>query len=321
MKKLSMIALALIAAISSFAAPDKTPTKADLADYYQAGQLCVCVYFEEQVCNPIVFAGSYNGWAEKPEEMAKFEKVDGFDGWYVVAVTDESEDIQGKPVQLQSDGTFSWDYQTGDADSWTLLSGTVTIEAGYSGEANLKGYSTTEPVIMISHHFKNSPCVEVVKHDYTINLKAPMCGSDPADYTTYFAPAIIGSFNTWSEGVAMDLNEETMVYTYKFNDKEGGEFKFKAVGDTDWSNQIRILAKNAETGEDEWQDNPNITLGANEVIDIDYSAGKYTLCADNTAVDNVEVEAVATKYFDAVSGQFIIVKGGEHYNVLGSKIQ
>lgn len=324
MKKLSMIALALIAAISGFAAPDKTPTKADLADYYQQGQLCVCVYFEEQVCNDIVFAGSYNGWAtDKPAEMAKFEKVENFDGWYVVAVTDESEDIQGKPVQLQSDGTFSWDYQTGDVDSWQLVSGTVTIGAGYGGEADLKGYSTAEPVIMISHYFKNhnSPCVEVVKHDYTVNLKAPMCGSDPADYSTYFAPAIIGSFNTWSEGIAMELNEETMVYTYKFNDKEGGEFKFKAVGDTDWSNQIQILGKNAETGEDEWQDNPNITLGADEVIDIDYSAGKYTLCADNTAVDNVEVKAAAVKFYDETTGQLIIIQGDKRYNVLGTQVQ
>ncbi len=320
MKKLSMIALALIAAISGFAAPDKTPTKADLADYYQAGQLCVCVYFEEQVCNDIVFAGTYNNWVITPADMAKFEKVENFDGWYVVAVTDASEDIQGKPVQLQSDGTFAWDYQTGDVDSWTLISGTVTISAGYGGEADLKGYSTAEPVIMISKYFKNhnSPCVEVIKHDYTVNLKAPICADAEGNY---FAPAIIGSFNAWGEGVAMELNEETMIYSYKFNDKEGGEFKFKALGDTDWTNQIQILGKNAETGEDEWQDNPNITLGATEVIDIDYSAGRYTLCADKSAVDNVEVKATAVKFYDATTGQLFIIQGDKRYNVLGTQVQ
>ena len=320
MKKLSMIALALIAAISGFAAPDKTPTKADLADYYQAGQLCVCVYFEEQVCNDIVFAGTYNNWVTTPADMAKFEKVENFDGWYVVAVTDASEDIQGKPVQLQSDGTFAWDYQTGDVYSWTLISGTVTISAGYGGEADLKGYSTAEPVIMISKYFKNhnSPCVEVIKHDYTVNLKAPICADAEGNY---FAPAIIGSFNAWGEGVAMELNEETMIYSYKFNDKEGGEFKFKALGDTDWTNQIQILGKNAETGEDEWQDNPNITLGATEVIDIDYSAGRYTLCADKSAVDNVEVKATAVKFYDATTGQLFIIQGDKRYNVLGTQVQ
>lgn len=320
MKKISMFMLALIATVSAFAAPDKTPTKADLADYYQAGQLCVCVYFEEQVCNDIVFAGSYNGWVTTVEDLAKFEKVDGFDGWYVVAVTDASEDIQGKPVQLQSDGTFAWDYQTGDVDSWTLLAGTVTISAGYDGEADLKGYSTEEPVILISKYFKkhNSPCVEVIKHDYTIILNAPFCADAEGNY---FAPAIIGSFNGWSEGVAMEFNEETFVYTYKFNDKEGGEFKFKAFGDTDWSNQIQILEKNEETGEESWVDNKNQTLGEEETITIDYSAGRYTLCVGETAVDNVEVKAVATKYFNEETGELIIIKGEERYNVLGAKIQ
>ncbi len=140
----------------------KAPTPADLAGYYEAGQLCVCVYFEEKVCNPIVFAGTYNNWAtDDVEAMAHFEEVTGFEGWYVVAVTDESEDIQGKPVQLKWDGTFSWDYQTGDVFSWTLVSGTVSIQAGYTDESNLKNYDSDEPVILISHYFKkhNTPCL------------------------------------------------------------------------------------------------------------------------------------------------------------------
>lgn len=320
MKKISMFMLALIATVSAFAAPDKTPTKTDLADYYQADQLCVCVYFEEQVCNDIVFAGTYNSWATTPEDMAKFVKVEGFEGWYAVAVTDASESIEGKPVQLQSDGTFSWDYQTGDVDSWTLVSGTVSIEPGYDGESNLKGYSKDEPVILISKYFKNhnTPCVEAIRHDYTVILDAPFCQDAEENF---FAPAIIGTFNNWSDGVAMELNTETYVYTYTFNDKEGGQFKFKAATDTDWSNQIQILSKNEETGEDVWIDNPNITLGADTVITIDYSAGRYTLCVEETAVDNVEVKAVATKYFDEVTGELIIIKGEERYNVLGAKIQ
>lgn len=320
MKKFSMFMLALIATVSAFAAPDKTPTKTDLADYYQAGQLCVCVYFEEQVCNDIVFAGTYNAWATTPADMAKFEKVEGFEGWYAVAVTDASESIEGKPVQLQSDGTFDWSYQTGDVDSWTLVSGTVNIEPGFGGESNLKGYSTDEPVILISKYFKNhnSPCGEVIKHDYTVILNAPFC-HDAED--NYFAPAIIGSFNNWDAGVPMILDEETYMYSYTFNDKEGGQFKFKAATDTDWTNQIQILQKNEETGEETWVDNGNQTLGAEETITIDYSAGRYTLCVEETAVDNVEVKAVATKYFDEVTGELIIIKGEERYNVLGAKIQ
>ncbi len=327
MKKISIIMVALFAALSTFAAKETVPTDADLADYYLKGQLCVCVYFEEEVCNDVVFVGSYNGWVtDDVSTLAKFETVTGFDGWYVVAVTDSTlikdptGSIQGKPVQLTKDGKFDWDYQTGDVDSWTLVRGTVTIEAGYSGEANLQGYSTAAPVVLISSYFKNhnSPCVAEIRHDYTVNLKAPICADAESNY---FAPAIIGSFNGWSEGVAMELNEETMVYSYTFNDKEGGAFKFKALGDTDWSNQIQILVKDS-TGADIWEDNPNITLTADSVVDVDYSAGRYTQCVEETAVDNIGVEKVAAfKYYDAARGQLIIVKGDERYNVLGTKVE
>mgnify|MGYP007130614557 CR=1 FL=1 len=160
MKKISMFFAALVVAAASFATPAKTPTKNDLADFYEPGQLCVCIYFEEEVCNDIVFAGSYNGWNTDPANMAKFAPLEGFEGWYYVAVTDESESIEGKPVQLKKDGSFSWDYQTGDPASWTIVSGTVNIYAGYDAEADLKGYSTAEPVVLISKYFKNhnSPC-------------------------------------------------------------------------------------------------------------------------------------------------------------------
>ena len=168
-----MFFAALVVAVASFAAPATTPTKADLLDFYEPGQLCVCVYFEEEVCSDIVFAGSYNGWDTDPANMAKFAPLEGFNGWYYVAVTDESEEIQGKPVQLKKDGSFSWDYQTGDPASWTIVSGTVNISAGYAGEADLKGYSTAEPVIMISAYFKNhnTPCNAEV-YTYTLTVKS-----------------------------------------------------------------------------------------------------------------------------------------------------
>ena len=143
----------------------------------------------------------------------------------------------------------------------------------------MEGYDATTPVVLISSYFKNhnDVCAPIPTHTYTVNLKAPICADAEG---TYFAPAIIGDFNNWSEGIAMELNEETLVYSYTFEDTEKHAFKFKAAGDTDWTNQIQILVKNEETGEDEWQDNLNITLGETEVINIDYSAGRYTLCSD-----------------------------------------
>ena len=315
MKKISMFFAALVVAVASFATPAKTPTKNDLADYYEPGQLCVCVYFEEEVCNDIVFIGSYNGWdSSNPSAMAKFSPLEGFEGWYWVAVTDASESIEGKPVQLKKDGSFSWDYQTGDPASWTVVAGKVDITPGYDGEADLKGYSTAEPVILISAYFKNhnSPCVAEVYHDYTIRLTAPFCaGADG----TYYDAAIIGSFNGWSEGVAGEIDEETFDYIFKINDKEGGEYKFKALGDTDWSNQIQLQNENGE-----WYDNPNIRLTAETEVHIDYSAGKFTLCADATDVEEVVVEkASAVKVIK--DGQMVIEMNGKFFNILGAEMK
>lgn len=313
-----MFFAALVVAVASFAAPATTPTKNDLADFYEPGQLCVCVYFEEEVCNDIVFAGSYNGWNTTVAEMAKFAPLEGFEGWYYVAVTDASEEIQGKPVQLKGDGSFDWMYQTGDPASWTIVSGTVNIGAGYDGEADLKGYSTAEPVILISAYFKhhNTPCGYVAEYkDYIIRLNAPFCaGADG----TYYEPAIIGDFNGWSEGVAANyIDEETFEYVFELKQAEKTRaFKFKALDDTDWSNQIQL-----QNEEGEWYDNPNFPLGDETTISIDYSAGKFTLCVDNeSAVENVEAEkASAVKVIK--NGQMVIEMNGKFFNILGAEVK
>ena len=312
-----MFFAALVVAAASFAAPAKTPTKNDLVDFYEPGQLCVCVYFEEEVCNDVVFAGSYNAWNTTVAEMAKFAPLEGFEGWYYVAVTDASEEIQGKPVQLMGDGSFAWDYQTGDADSWTVVAGTVTIAPGYSGEADLKGYSTAEPVIMISAYFKNhqTPCGYVAEYkDYTIRLNAPFCaGADG----TYYNPAIIGDFNGWSEGVAGEIDEETFEYVFVLKQAEKTKaFKFRALEGQSWDNQIQLQNENGE-----WYDNPNIPLGDETTIVLDYSAGKYTLCVDEeAAVENVEAEkASAVKVIK--NGQMVIEMNGKFFNILGAEVK
>lgn len=254
------------------------PTAADLADYEEEGNFVACVHFAGAVCNDIVFAGSYNGWATDPASMVKFEALEGFEGWYVavVPVTVNEEGVEandGKPVQLADDGSFSWDFQTGDVDSWELVSGTVDIVAGYSGESDLKNWNSAEPVILKSLYWKNnqSPCVEVVEQEYTITLKAPDCGG--------FEPAIIGDFNGWAEGVAMDLQADGS-YQAVITSSAGKGYKFKATTDTDWSNQIQKQTVNAETGETEWKDLDNCILGEEVAVSHDFSTAeyKYSLC-------------------------------------------
>ena len=323
-----MFFAALVVAASAFAAPAKTPTKADLRDWYEDGQLCVCIYFEEEVCNDIVFIGSYNNWdSSDPSSMAKFSELEGFEGWYYVAVTDESAAIEGKPVQLKKDGSFSWDYQGGDAAAWTIHSGKVDIVPGYAGECDLKNYSKDEPVILTCAYFKNhnSPCVAEVYHDYTVRLSAPFCQGPDG---TWFEPAIIGSFNGWSEGVACnDIDMVTMEYIFKFNDKEGGEFKFRATTDTEWKNQIQLPELDEEgnivldeNGVEKWYDNPDQVLGDETTITLDYSMGRYTLCVDaETAVEDVVVEKTAVKTIK--DGQLVIEMNGKLFNILGAEVK
>ena len=317
MKKFFSFACALFACVAAFATvevPTTVPDDATLNGYKAEGaNVVVAFYTTAPICNDIVFIGSYNGWnSSDPTQLIKFEPVENFAGWYVTSFTDASESIEGKPVQLKSDGTFSWDYQLGD--DAVSVRGTLTIEPGYSGEVNLKGYGTDAPVVFAFGKWKNdnNPCVAAEKHNYTVILNAPYCADEAG---TYFDPAIIGDFNGWSEGVAMDLildGENAGKYKYEFEDEVGHAFKFKAATDTDWSNQIQLLDSAGS-----WYDNPNITLGADTVIILDYSEGKYTLCVEEeTAVENVEAKDVR-KVIE--NGRLVIYVGEERYNALGIK--
>ena len=135
-----------------------TPTAADLASYYQQGQACLCIQFQGPVCNDIVWAGSYNSWSTDVNSMAKFQPLTGFNGWYIVAVSDNSESIKGKPVQLKSDGTFDWTYQTGAQSTWTIHSGSASFAVNEWNEAQFENISTSTPLIATSSAWKNSPC-------------------------------------------------------------------------------------------------------------------------------------------------------------------
>lgn len=320
MKKFLSFACALFACVAAFATvevPANVPDDATLNAYKAEGaNVVVAFYTTAQICNDIVFVGSYrmagSGWSTDLDSLVKFEPVDNFAGWYVTSVYDASASIEGKPVQLKSDGTFSWDYQLGD--DAVAVRGTLTIEKGYAGEVNLKGYGTNAPVVFAFGKWKNdnNPCVAAERHNYTVILDAPYCADEAG---TYFDPAIIGTFNNWSEGVAMDLiveGENAGKYKYEFEDEVGHEFKFKAATDTDWSNQIQLLDSAGN-----YYDNPNIKLGADTVIILDYSAGKYTKCVEEqTAVENVEAKNIR-KVIE--NGRLVIYVGEERYNALGIK--
>jgi len=145
------------------------PTAKDLTSYYSSGQVCVCVRFGGRVCNSIVWVGTYNDWSSDVKTLARFKPVTGFDGWYVVAFTDNHSEVNGKAVQLQAGGTFDWKYQTGDVDSWIIHSGTATPKPNaYAGESDLTGIGKSTPLIVTSTNWKHNVCA--YEHGYSGTL-------------------------------------------------------------------------------------------------------------------------------------------------------
>ena len=236
------------------------------------GDYLVVVKFEGDVCNDIMWVGTSNGWTENPEEQTKFELYDAenYPGWYYVQFADTNEVVQGKPIQLKSDGTFSWDFQTGDVDSWTVKGGDVTIEAGYSGEANLTYNSKT--AVMISAYWKNqkSPCVAIPSHEYTVNITAPE-GSE----SVY----IVGGFSGWD---FVQMTKDGDVFTHSFNDEEGHEFKI--VPTASWDDEA-VYAADYNADDNCYNKAGNSILGVETTLNITVAdwLSNVTVCEEASA--------------------------------------
>ena len=233
MKKIYAFLAAALMSVSMFAAKDVVPSDAVLANYYEPGQLCVCIFVPAELdCSQVVFPGTYNrdandAWITDVKTLAKFEPVEGYDGWYVLAVNDETpadfqgKGIQGKPVVLDQDGNFNWAYQVGDV---TVLRGGVTVVAGYAGEIDLIGYTKDAPNVFIVNALKANanPCTAVY-HNYTFTVISDGCGG-------FAVPFIIGDMTTWNQ-VQMQLDVEATVannaptYYYKCKCAEGTRYQ------------------------------------------------------------------------------------------------
>ena len=296
MKKIYAILVAALFSVGMFAQTAPTPTDLANANYDVVNNVVLCVHFvgEAEVCNDIYFVGTPNNWAKgegSTEDFAncvKFRALQGFDGWYA-AQYEYAEGFQGKPVQAKSDGSFSWDFQTGDPAAWTHIAGLeADIVDGFGGEANIS-YGAAGAYIYEVSYWKNhrTPCVAAVKHDYTIYLYAPEC--EDAEYI----PAVIGGFNNWAEGVQMNADidgDGEVVYVATFNDEEGHAFKFRQAGISDWSNQILVY----DEENDGYKENPNITLGEETTITLDYRTGKWSACGQIVYDDTEEFDIVVT---------------------------
>ena len=117
------------------------------------------------------------------------------------------------------------------------------------------------------------------KKPYHIYLYAPNACPD-------MKPAIIGSFNNWEEGLAMNeqLDDYSKtVYYYYLMVAKGTEFKFREVTDTDWSNEIQY-----KSGSD-WLNPGNNVLGSESTLTFDWgdnSQYRFTKCTGETPVSH-----------------------------------
>ncbi len=279
MKKLYAFFAAALMSVSMYAT---APTAADLASEYDVvNNVVFCIQFTDdaEVCNDIRFIGTPNNWGkgdgttEAWSNCEKFNPVPGFDGWYAAELP-YSEGFQGKPAQEPSDGSFTWDYQCGDKNAWVHVDGLqLAITDGFADECNIAASAAGAYIYQLKYWKKHkSPCVAVVKHQYSITLYAPDACPD-------MKPAIAGDDMGWSSNeMTVDLDEDlNTIYTYSFEGQEGHGFKFKELTDTDWSNEMQYYIDSTDT----WSNFDNFELTADSVIVLNFSDNskyRFALC-------------------------------------------
>ena len=287
MKKFYAIFAAALMSISVFAAKDVVPSDAVLADYYDAGQVCVCIFVPaDMACYDVVLTGSFNGWKTTEEDCIPFEAVEGYDGWYVAAYEpeaepDETKGLQAKPIMKDGDGKITWDYQVGTV---TLVRGGVQVVAGFEGEIDLITYGTDAPNVYMIDTWKMNPCTAVY-HNYTVVVY----NSTGCEYRA--VPFIIGAFNNWDGFQQMQLDAAKSkelgkrYFYYSFKAAEGSEFYILSgllaedgvtiEGKPDWKDEAYLQEYNADA--DEWirlageGSNGNLVLGTEPNLLFDFS--------------------------------------------------
>lgn len=233
MKKFYAFFAAALMSVSVFAAKDVVPSDAVLQSYYEEGQLCVCIFVPDSMaCSDVVFVGTYNrnatdDWITDLSTLAKFEAVEGYDGWYVVAVNDETpadfqdKGIQGKPVILDQSGEFNWQYQVGAA---TKIRGGVEIVSGqYAGEVDLIHYTKDAPNVFTIDALKGGNPCSAVYHNYTITVISDGCEG-------FAVPYLIGDMTSWAfqqmqVNVTKTQELGAPVYDYSFKCAEGMQYQ------------------------------------------------------------------------------------------------
>lgn len=231
MRKFYAFLAAALMSVSVFAAKDVVPSDAVLADYYDQGNVCVCFFVPAEMnCNNIVLTGSFNGWSSIPAECLPVEAVEGYDGWYVVSFEPEAEPdaekgMQAKPIMLDVDGKFNWEYQVGAATA--IRGGIQVVQGSYAGEVDLINYGADAPNVFTVDAWKQNPCTAVY-HNYTVWVINDGCGG-------LTIPFIVGGMTGWGfEQMQLDMAKTqeygAAVYYYSFKAAEGTPYQIVSAG-------------------------------------------------------------------------------------------
>ena len=231
MKKFYAFFAAALISVCAFASKDVVPSDAVLADYYNQGDVCLAFFVPADMnCNNIVVTGSFNGWKSNPAECATVEAVEGYDGWYVASFEAEAEPdaqkgMQAKPIMLDADGNFSWEYQIGAATA--IRGGVQVVQGAYAGEIDMINYGADAPNVFTVDAWKQNPCTAVY-HNYTITVISDGCGG-------YVVPFIAGAMTSWTDNgwTQMQLDEaktlEYQVPTYNYSFKAAENTPYQIV--------------------------------------------------------------------------------------------
>jgi len=231
MRKIYAFLAAALISVCAFASKDVVPSDAVLANYYEQGNVCVCIYVPgDMACYDVVLVGSFNkqgtDWITSPvSDLPHFEPVEGYDGWYVASFAPEAEPdaekgMQAKPVMLDVDGNFNWQYQVGAAT--VIRGGVQVVQGGIAGEIDLINYGADAPNVFTVDAWKNNPCTAVY-HNYNVQVISDGCGG-------FAVPFIIGGMNSWKAqemqiDVAKTQELQVPVYYLNFKAAEGTEYQ------------------------------------------------------------------------------------------------
>lgn len=191
--------------------------------------------------NQLVFAGDYNGYNTDPAQMAKFEAIEGYEGWWKAVITPADASLTpvlaGKPCALYLDGTFpsSWDHQwlNVEAGACEVIDGPATLEVEYEVESKLLVESNSSVVYVRSYGFKTDPCIEPEKYTVTLTASAPALPEGTIVYA-------VGGFNGWSTD-ATPMTYAGGVWTATLEEVVLGT-EYKYVANATWDNEELLEA-------------------------------------------------------------------------------